>query len=1051
MPMEGEATVKRANYIRLIGIAGILLLSLVTFFAIYIKTVPLQKSPLAKQGVLDLSAWSFHEQGLANLDGEWEFYEGELLRPEDFRQWNHASQEEYLTVPQTWKGKQADGSGMNRKGFGTYRLKVIVPEANEMFAIKTRNIRMSHQLFINGEKAGESGHPAPVLDEHTPGNTPYATFFYARTKEIEIVIQVSNFMYITGGIINSIQFGLPEDIARLNSIQMGTDLAAIIILVILGFYHLSFYFLRTKEKSYLYSGVYILTLLMGQMVYGEKVLLRFFPQIPFDFAYKMQDLSVYLSAIILMLFLHSFDHRIMSIKKLLMTMIPILIYIAAIFVLPYPVHSEYEYIYLVYMEILLLYLLGRLFVLYNRSMGDPAKRKEMIWFIAASVFLLIFLTDGILYSENIVPSDLVGKTAVIGFLTCLNLLLAVRFTGAFEQTELLTHQLFVANQLKDEFLTYTSHEMKTPLHGIQNIAAYLLEDESHPLSLEQQQNVGLIKDTSIKLSMLIHDLIDVTRLKHGELRLHAKKVDVRVVTQMVFDVLQFELAGKSVRLVNRVGPHVIVTADENRLRQVMYNLLHNAIKHTKEGAITVKERRVGKQIHLYVEDTGTGIASDRLESIFTAFDQRETAVAEDGYTSMGVGLYISRKLIEQMGGSIQVDWSEVGRGTRMMFTLPKAEESISQQEIAATSTSQQPFTEERLSLDILHQSSPTVLIVDDEAANIQVLLNILKRYNYNVITAFSAQEALLKLKEHPQVDLVILDVMMPEVSGIELCRSLREQYSIIDLPILFATVKDTPHDIVLGYRAGANDYVTKPFDAETLIARIQILIAMKSSIHEAIQSEYAFHQAQIKPHFLYNALSSVVSFCYTDGKKAAYLLSMLSQYLRYILEMDRNTQYVPLYRELELVEAYVEIEKARFDDDFDFICEVEESCTSLLIPTLCIQPFVENAIRHGLFEKEGHGCVSLKIGLENECLKATIEDDGVGMEWDSSGGQQRGGIGIRNIQKRLQTLPGADLQIESKAGRGTRVCLTVPIRMKMEVGGASERSASFVSRHDSRG
>lgn len=196
----------------------------------------------------------------------------------------------------------------------------------------------------------------------------------------------------------------------------------------------------------------------------------------------------------------------------------------------------------------------------------------------------------------------------------------------------------------------------------------------------------------------------------------------------------------------------------------------------------------------------------------------------------------------------------------------------------------------------MDQSGYTILIVDDEASNIHILLNILRRHHYNVITAFSANEAMDKMEQYPNMDLVILDVMMPGISGIELCRTLRVRYSILDLPILFATVKDAPTDIALGFRAGANDYITKPFDGETLIARIQTLIAMKTSIQEAIRNEYAFHQAQIKPHFLYNALSSVISFCYTDGEKAAYLLSMLSQYIRYILDMDRSTLVVPLHR-----------------------------------------------------------------------------------------------------------------------------------------------------------
>lgn len=886
---------------RFIGIGLTLLITIVTFYSIYIQTIPVKDTPPAKRGVLDLSAWDFHDKGLVSLDGEWEFYEGQLLGPADFH--NRASMDtSYLAVPGTWKGKN-ETDGMSRKGYGTYRLTVKVRNTDEIYGIKIRNIRMSHLLYINGRLEGESGYPAESIEKHQAGNTPYSTYFHTDTHEVEIIIQVANYMYITGGIINSIQFGLHNDISMLGGIQLGTDIAAVIILVILGIYHLHFYFLRVKEKAYLLSGLYLLTIMVGQLLYGEKVLLRFLPMIPFDLAYKLQDLSVYVSAIEMIGLFYLMDRRLMALKRIKQVIAPLGLYIIAIMVLPYPVHSEYEYLFLIYLEIVFLYMLGRMTFLSNQDrQEDPSKRKEALLFLCANGALLLFLTDGILYSENIVPTDLVGKMSFIAFITLYNILLAVRFTTAFEKTETLSRQLALSNQLKDEFLAHTSHEMKTPLHGILNIASHLLDDEEQTLSAKQKQNLWLVKDTSIKLSMLIHDLIDVTRLKHGQLRLHLGVVDVRVVTQFVMEVLQFELLGKDVRLDNHVGSKVWVYADENRLRQMMYNLLHNAIKHTEKGVIRVTSHVADTTVVIDVEDTGTGISGDQHQTIFEYFEQVDQPLPQDGYTGMGVGLYISRKLVEQMNGEIGVDWSEVGKGTRMRFSLPEATMLQAKRETAVTRVEPKRSISGDVPLDILQEHAYTILIVDDEASNIHTLLHILKRHSYNVITAFSAKEAMSKINQYRKVDLVILDVMMPGTSGIDLCRMLRSHYSILELPILFATVKDTPHDIALGYRAGANDYVTKPFDGETLIARVQTLLAMKTSIREAIHNEQAFLQAQIKPHFLYNALSSVVSFCYTDGEKAAHLLSMLSQYLRYILEMDRSRLFVPLYREMELIE-----------------------------------------------------------------------------------------------------------------------------------------------------
>lgn len=378
----------------------------------------------------------------------------------------------------------------------------------------------------------------------------------------------------------------------------------------------------------------------------------------------------------------------------------------------------------------------------------------------------------------------------------------------------------------------------------------------------------------------------------------------------------------------------------------------------------------------------------------------------------------------------------------MVFTLPVVDPIPEYQQAAVSEPYALHAEVDYTVLDVLDREGQTILIVDDEASNIHTLLNILRRHDYNVLVAFSAKEALTKLQEYQQVDLVILDIMMPGTSGIELCQSLRSRHSILDLPILFATVKDAPSDIALGFRAGANDFVTKPFESETLMARIHNLLAMKLSIQEAIRHEHAFHQAQIKPHFLYNAMSSIISFCYTDGVKAAYLLTMLSQYMRFILDMDRSTLVIPLYRELELIQAYVEIEQARFGERFDYSSQVDDSLKAVNIPSLCIQPFIENAIRHGLFEKEGQGKVALRIQAGDGYMKILVEDDGVGIPADllytlNSQGELQGSIGIQNIRKRLDMIPGASLSIHSEADSGTKVTIYLPLS-----GGGSGQGAS---------
>lgn len=181
--------------------------------------------------------------------------------------------------------------------------------------------------------------------------------------------------------------------------------------------------------------------------------------------------------------------------------------------------------------------------------------------------------------------------------------------------------------------------------------------------------------------------------------------------------------------------------------------------------------------------------------------------------------------------------------------------------------------------DIL-EAEHTILIVDDDPVNRQVLFNLLSTERYRVIAADSGAAALKLREEHPSIDLVITDWMMPRMSGLELCRKLRENSSLSELPILMLTARGLPEDIRMGFQAGANDFLSKPVDAGELRARVRTLIEMRASVQEVIRTEMAFLQAQIKPHFLYNALNVIIATCAVNPDKATDLLIELSQYLR---------------------------------------------------------------------------------------------------------------------------------------------------------------------------
>lgn len=230
---------------------------------------------------------------------------------------------------------------------------------------------------------------------------------------------------------------------------------------------------------------------------------------------------------------------------------------------------------------------------------------------------------------------------------------------------------------------------------------------------------------------------------------------------------------------------------------------------------------------------------------------------------------------------------------------------------------------------------------------------------------------------------------------------------------------------LIGYLILINLYM-----ARRQVVQVEELHKVNQQLEQALHYEMAFLQAQIKPHFLYNALSTIVAFCYTNGDKAATLLRSLSRYLRYMFE-NRHTDFrSSLKEEMALIDTYVMIEKARFEERLQYRLEVDDDVdlVALRIPSLLIQPLVENAVRHGLFPKPEGGTVVVRLARAGDHLQVTIEDDGVGMSTEQLAGiAELRGVGLANVRMRIKQLVGATFAVESVIERGTKVTLEIPV------------------------
>jgi signal transduction histidine kinase/class 3 adenylate cyclase len=377
--------------------------------------------------------------------------------------------------------------------------------------------------------------------------------------------------------------------------------------------------------------------------------------------------------------------------------------------------------------------------------------------------------------------------------------------------------------LKDEFMANISHELRTPLNGIIGISESLVDGVAGELHPDQKANLSLVISSGRRLYSLVNDLLDFSRLRHREIQLQLRPVELRAAVDVVLKLSRPLLVNRPLTLNNLVSDTLPPAwVDEDRLQQILHNLIGNAIKFTPTGTVEVLATVQEAQIAITVADTGIGIAPDQQARIFDSFQQADGSTTRE-YGGTGLGLSITRQLVELQGGTLTVD-SALGQGSRFTFTLPVAQEQATLRPrviVPGTGDLRELAAMNELSLTV-PEGDPgfQILVVDDEPVNLQVLVNMLALQHYTVTKAADGPEALRLLRQR-KFDLVLLDVMMPRMSGYEVCEQIRQIYPAQELPVVFLSAKNQEPDRVHGFESGANDYLSKPVARHELLARIK--------------------------------------------------------------------------------------------------------------------------------------------------------------------------------------------------------------------------------------
>ena len=369
-----------------------------------------------------------------------------------------------------------------------------------------------------------------------------------------------------------------------------------------------------------------------------------------------------------------------------------------------------------------------------------------------------------------------------------------------------------ANQAKSAFLANMSHELRTPLNGILGYAQILQRDKT--LDPRQREGLNVIQHSGEHLLTLINDILDIAKIEAGKLELSVTDIVLGKFLRIVAEIINVRAKEKGLDFICDLASDLPggIRVDERRLRQVLLNLLANAVKFTDRGQVSLRVRFTPPtRLRFEVQDTGIGVSADQLETIFQPFEQVSDPRRRLG--GAGLGLAISRQFVRLMGGEIHVT-SEVGAGSTFWFEL----------EVPLTETA---TTARREWLVTGYEGSrKTVMVVDDVAENRAMAIDMVSQLGFDVIEAVNGRDALDKA-EVLRPDCILMDIAMPEMDGLEATRRLRQLPGLEDVTIIATSASASGSDEQKCLAAGMNAFVPKPIDLEQLLTQIATLLKLK--------------------------------------------------------------------------------------------------------------------------------------------------------------------------------------------------------------------------------
>lgn len=457
----------------------------------------------------------------------------------------------------------------------------------------------------------------------------------------------------------------------------------------------------------------------------------------------------------------------------------------------------------------------------------------------------------------------------------MNLDIARREADAAKQEEIL------ANKAKSEFLATMSHEIRTPMNAVLGMSEIILKEEN--VDTEIREKTESIHRAAKSLLVIINDILDLSKIESGKMELINVKYQPSSLFNDVINMIRFRLEEKPIELIVNIDHSMPceLYGDEVRMRQVLINILNNAVKYTNSGTIHLNaswKMKDGKAlITISVKDTGMGIKKEEIHKLFTSFERldKKKNYALEG---SGLGLKICKQILDLMGGTIHVE-SEYGQGSE--FTIVVEQKIINRQPIQKINYRSVENTVKQVSFIA---PKANILIVDDNAVNLKVAKGLMASYKFNIDTAISGEEC-LALMSRKHYDLIFMDHMMPHLDGIDTMRLIREnEVKYKDVPAVVALTANAIAGVKeLFKKEGFCDYVSKPIEVHRLE---RVLLRHLPSYLIQYTSSKEYEEAQVLP-FTIEEIDTEIGMHHVEGKVGVYI-DLLKTYCRETKRLNSN-------------------------------------------------------------------------------------------------------------------------------------------------------------------